>query len=82
MKILQVIGKILRAFWQPIERNTVFFVGLYVLGVVSAWLTVPHTPSGKLYDNLYLELFLDLYVLCALLCLLGIRRLSPQTTKE
>ena len=82
MKILQVIGKILRAFWLPIERNTVFFVGLYVLGVVSAWLTVPHTPSGKLYDNLYLELFLDLYVLCALLCLLGVRKTSPQTTKE
>ena len=54
----------MRAVFRPVEENAVTFVALYVLGVVSAWLTVPNTPSGKLYDNLYLELLLDLYVLC------------------
>jgi len=63
---MKLLEKLLRAVFRPIEANAVTFVALYVLGVVSAWLTVPNTPSGKLYENLYLELFLDLYVLCAL----------------
>ena len=68
---MKVVEKVLRAVLRPIEANAVTFVALYVLGVVSAWLTVPHTPTGRLYDNLYLELFLDLYVLCAVLACLG-----------
>ena len=67
MKLLQFIGKALSVLWAPIRRHTVTFVALYVLGVVSAWLTVPHTPTAKLYDNLYWELFLDVYLLCVLL---------------
>ena len=66
----------MRAVFRPVEANAVTFVVLYLLGVVSAWLTVPNTPSGKLYDNLYLELFLDLYLLCVVFCLLG-RRVAP-----
>ena len=66
----------MRAVFRPVEANAVTFVALYLLGVVSAWLTVPNTPSGKLYDNLYLELFLDLYLLCVVFCLLG-KRVAP-----
>ena len=69
MKILQVIGRFFQAVFKPIEANAVTFVALYVLGVVSAWLTVPNTPSGKFYANTWLELFLDLYLLCAVLML-------------
>ena len=66
----------MRAVFRPVEANAVTFVALYLLGVVSAWLTVPNTPSGKLYENLYLELFLDLYLLCVVFCLLG-KRVAP-----
>lgn len=69
MRILQGIGKFFRAVFKPIETNAVTFVALYVLGVVSVWLTVPHTPSGKFYANTWLELFLDLYLLCVVLML-------------
>ncbi|MCR5130279.1 MAG: lipid A phosphoethanolamine transferase [Prevotella sp.] len=61
---MKLLEKLLRAVFRPIEANAVTFVALYLLGIVSAWLTVPHTPSGKLYENLYLELFLDVYILC------------------
>lgn len=69
MRLLQVIGKFFRAVFRPVEVNAVTFVALYVLGVVSAWLTVPKTPSGKFYANIWLELFLDLYLLCVVLML-------------
>lgn len=76
MRILQAIGKFFRAVFKPIEANAVTFVAFYVLGVVSVWLTVPHTPSGKFYANTWLELFLDLYLLCVVLMLF------PQHTKR
>ena len=69
MRILQGIGKFFRAVFKPIEANAVTYVALYVLGVVSVWLTVPNTPSGKFYANTWLELFLDLYLLCVVLML-------------
>lgn len=69
MGLLKLLARLSRAVLRPIEANTVTFVALYVLGVVSAWLTVPHTPTGKLYENLYLELFADVYVLCVVLLL-------------
>ena len=72
----------MRAVFRPVEANAVTFVALYVLGVVTAWLTVPNTPSGKLYDNLYLELFLDLYLLCVVLYLLGARGTSSRSSNK
>lgn len=71
MKSRELIKKACRAVCMPITKNTVFVVGLYVLGVATAVLTLPHTASAKLYGNLWLELFLDLYLLSALLCLVG-----------
>ena len=72
----------MRAVFRPVEANAVTFVALYVLGVVTAWLTVPNTPSGKLYDNLYLELFLDLYLLCVVLYLFGARGASTRPSNK
>ncbi len=72
----------MRAVFRPVEANAVTFVALYVLGVVTAWLTVPNTPSGKLYDNLYLELFLDLYLLCVVLYLFGARGATTRPSNK
>ena len=67
---LSIIGRLLGILFRPLAANARFFVFLYVLGVVCAWLTLPPYKTARLYDNLYLELFFDLYVLCALLMLI------------
>ena len=55
-----------RGLLAPIRENALFFVMMYALGVLCAWLT-----RGKtMYEHLYGELFVDLYVLCAVLLLL------------
>ena len=69
MTLRNIIGKTLRVVFRPLAANACFFVFLYVLGVVCAWLTLPPYKTARLYDNLYLELFFDLYVLCAVLML-------------
>ena len=69
MTLRNIIGKTLSAVFRPLAANACFFVFLYVLGVVCAWLTLPPYKTARLYDNLYLELFFDLYVLCAVLML-------------
>ena len=70
MTLRNILGKALSAVFRPIGVNARFFVFLYVLGVVCAWLTLPPYKTARLYHNLYLELFFDLYVLCALLMLI------------
>lgn len=72
-KILSMLGnggRWLGVVFRPLAANARFFVFLYVLGVVCAWLTLPPYKTARLYDNLYLELFFDLYVLCVLLMLI------------
>ena len=68
MKALKAIDRILEFVLAPLRRNALFFVAMYVLGVVCAWATTP--ASKPLYSNLWLELLLDLYVVCAVLALL------------
>ena len=60
MKTLKRVGHWLL---RPFIDNGVFFVSVYVLGVLCAVLTLPDTKGAKLYDNLWLELFLDTYVM-------------------
>ena len=55
---------------KPIAMNAVFFVTMYVLGVLCALLTLPDDKGAKLYDNLFLELFLDVYLACVVLAVL------------
>lgn len=53
---------------KPIFNRTFLF--LYILGIVSSIVTIPHWKDAHMYDNAPFELFLDIYVLCALLCLI------------
>lgn len=55
---------------RPIRHNITFFIFMYSLGVLSAYITLHSNPHAILYQHLYTELFVDLYLLCMLLCLL------------
>lgn len=67
MKGFMRVGRLLL---RPFADNGVFFVTMYVLGVLCSLLTMPPGDGAKLYSNLWLELFLDLYVTCVVLSLL------------
>lgn len=54
---------------KPIMRNSVFFVMMYVLGMMCAILTLPQGQNAELYENIYLELFLADYIACIVLTL-------------
>ncbi|MBQ7472661.1 MAG: sulfatase-like hydrolase/transferase [Prevotella sp.] len=69
-KLRKIGENVCRMIIAPVSRNATFFVLMYFLGVVCAWLTLPNTRGAKLYDHLYGELFLDLYVLCAILAVI------------
>ena len=47
-----------------LKGNVPFFVFMYALGVMCAWLTLPNTKNAVIYPNLYRELFFDLTCLC------------------
>ena len=55
---------------KPLQINAPFFVSMYLLGVVCAWLTLPYHPGEKIYHHLYTELLVDLYAICLILSLL------------
>jgi heptose-I-phosphate ethanolaminephosphotransferase len=54
---------------KPIMRNSIFFVTMYVLGMLCAILTLPNHQGAALYENIYLELFLADYLACIVLTL-------------
>ena len=68
-----IIKNIARLLLKPIALNAVFFVTMYVLGVLCAFLTLPEQKGSHLYDNLFSELFLDIYLTCVLLSLMPSR---------
>lgn len=70
MKTLHILEKFLAKAFDPVRVNAVFFMFMYVLGVLCACLTLPRMRGAQLYDNLYTELFFDLYLLCIILTLL------------
>ena len=61
---------------KPLQINAPFFVSMYLLGVICAWLTLPHSANEKIYRHLYTELLADLYTLCLLLSILP-QRIRP-----
>ena len=67
---------ILKHVVKPLWLNAPFFVSMYVLGVMCAWLTLPNSPGAKVYEHLYTELLVDLYALCLLLSALP-KRIRP-----
>ena len=55
----------------PIERNSAFFVFMFVLGWVCTQLEIPFgVNNAKPYDLSATELFFDLYLVCVLLALI------------
>lgn len=70
MNVLSTIKLILGKLFAPIRLNAMFFVMMYALGVVCAYVTLPGTRNAHIYDHLYTELFVDLYVVCAILILI------------
>lgn len=46
------------------------FLFLFILGLTSAYVTLPPYKTAHVYDNLYPELIFDTYVLCAIFCLI------------
>ena len=72
--LLKKIVRCLAWAFEPVRRHAVFFVMMYVLGVVCACIEQP--PKGKLYEHLYSELFLDLYLICLLLSLIPLNTWS------
>lgn len=67
---MRLIRRVARLFMLPLLKNGVFFVTMYALGVLCAFLTLPHSKGAEVYDNLWLELFLDLYVACVVLAVI------------
>lgn len=72
MKVLKIVGQVLSLVFRPIRTNGAFFVFMYVLGVVCAWLTLPANRNAHLYENLYPELLVDVYAVCVVLTLLPV----------
>lgn len=69
-KILYAIDNALSAIFAPIRLNWLFFVFMYLLGVVSTWATMPDFKGVEYNTKNLWELFLDLYVLCLILALI------------
>lgn len=69
-RTMRIIRRIARLFMLPLLKNGVFFVTMYILGILCAYLTLPDNDNAEVYDNLGLELFLDLYAGCVVLALL------------
>ncbi len=67
---MRLIRRVARLFMLPLLKNGVFFVTMYALGVLCAFLTLPHSKGAEVYNNLWLELFLDLYVACVVLAVI------------
>lgn len=70
MKIWDVLGRVLSWVVKPVRLNARFFVFVYLLGCVCAWVTLPHFKGAHLYEHLYGELLVDVYALCLVLALL------------
>lgn len=60
----------MRYLLQNIKKNVAFWVFMYVLGIVTAYVVLPQTRNAKIYDHLYTELFVDVSVLFLFLSLL------------
>lgn len=72
-KNMNILRTVARWLLRPVTTNSVFFVTMYALGVLSALLTLPAHRGASLYDNLFLELFLNDYIACIILTLLPAR---------
>lgn len=70
MKILKKIADILSWALLPIKRNALFFIFMYILGLVCAYAIVPDNGKSHVYDHAWSELFFDVYVTAAILAVI------------
>ena len=70
MAFLRMMARLMRLVWRPVQENFLFFVAMYLLGCIVAWVTKLPYKHITLYENLYWELLLDNYLLCVLLSLI------------
>lgn len=52
-----------------VNHNLIFFLFMYVLGIVESYAVLPQWKGAKVYDNLYFELFFDLLIVTLLVAL-------------
>lgn len=67
---MRILRRVAQLVLQPVTTNAVFFVTMYILGVLCAVLTLPHHRNASLYPHLFPELFLDVYLACVVLTVL------------
>jgi heptose-I-phosphate ethanolaminephosphotransferase len=67
---MTILRRLAQWVLKPVTANGVFFVTMYLLGILCAVLTLPHQRGATLYPNLFPELFLDTYLTCLVLALL------------
>ena len=71
-----IVVSILGLFFEPIRKNTAFFIFMFVLGIICTYVTVPNHPGAHAYKLAWPELFFDLYLICVVLALL------PETLRK
>ena len=76
MKIVKPLNCLFAKIFSPVKGNALFFVMMYVLSCLCAWITLPPFKGATVYENLYTEQFVDLYVICLLLMLC-----APESTQ-
>lgn len=69
MEIGKNIAKILDRVWYLVTQNAIFFLFMYVLGIVESYAVLPHWKGAEVYGNLFYELFFDLLILTILVAL-------------
>ena len=73
MKIVKPLNCLFAKIFSPVKGNALFFVMMYVLSCLCAWITLPPFKGATVYENLYTEQFVDLYVICLLLMLVPLK---------
>lgn len=70
MKIFKKIANLLSWALLPIKHNALFFIFMYILGLVCAYAIVPDNGKSHVYDHAWSELFFDIYVLAVVLAVI------------
>ena len=71
-----IVVSILGLFFEPIRKNSAFFIFMFLLGIICTYATVPNQPGAHAYSLAWPELFIDLYLICVVLAIL------PKTVRK
>ena len=68
MRIFSIINKALRTLWLPVEKNGLFCITMFILGMICTQTEVTkHVLGAKPYEWSVPELLLDIYIAAAIL---------------